>query len=81
MYSKDSGRAWQHVRDDSTATPGVKPSATYVRSDGGLGQESYVWSVPATAFPQGTYILRVEAYRDNQELHYAQHQMYFFIDR
>ena len=70
------------MQDGSPATPGVKPtSSAHLEPDGGAGPESYNWSTPASQFPEGSYLLRIEAYRVNQELHYSQHQVKIFISR
>ena len=45
------------------------------------GNETYVWATPAADFPQGVYVLRIEAYRASQPLHYAQHQEKIHVDR
>ena len=82
MYSRDGGTSWLQIEDDSVATPGVKPSLPlYVHADAVAGNETFTWSVPAASFPEGSYLLRVEAYRQNQSLHYSQHQVKIFISR
>jgi hypothetical protein len=82
MYSRDSGDTWLHVSDETVATPGTKPTnPAYLVPDSTPGQETYVWPTPAGAFPEGSYLLRIEAYRRNQALHYSQHQAKIFIDR
>jgi type II secretory pathway pseudopilin PulG len=81
MYSADNGATWKYVQDGSAATPGVRaadPSCLISTSD---ATPSYDWATPAGSFPQGTYLIRVEAYRDNLPLHYAYHQYRAFIRR
>ncbi len=80
LYSRDNGRTWLHMKDDTPATPGVRPAAGYLQAG-----TTYTFSTPASTFPKGNYVLRVEAYRDNggQELplHYSFHQYRAFIKR
>lgn len=76
LYSRDNGRTWLHVEDDSSATPGTRPAAGYLRTT-----TQYDWSVPASSFPRGNYLIRVEAYRDEVPLHYAFHQFRAFFKR
>lgn len=76
MYSRDNGRTWLQVTDDTPATPGVRPADTYLTT-----ASAYDWSVPAASFPKGNYVIRVEAYRDEVPLHYAFHQYRAFIKR
>jgi len=76
LYSRDNGRTWLHMRDDSPATPGVRPAAAYLQTS-----RSYVLPVPRAAFPKGNYVLRIEAYRDEVPLHYSFHQYRAFIKR
>jgi hypothetical protein len=81
-YSPDQGRSWFHVDDRELATPGTRPVGPAQRyGDRGPGPESITWRVPAASFPQGSYILRVEAYRRGQNLHYALHQVRTYIER
>ncbi len=49
--------------------------------DAVVGEETYTWNVPIGLYPEGIYIVRVEAYRRNQNLHYAYHQVRCFIER
>lgn len=82
MYSRDAGRTWLHVQDDSLAELGERPSnPVYLVADGGVGDETYTWATPAGSFPEGSYMVRIEAYRQNQSLHYSQHQTKIFIER
>lgn len=76
MYSRDNGRTWLHVTDETPATPGVRPASSYLQT-----ATTYSWSVPAASFPKGNYVIRVEAYRDEVPLHYAFHQYRAFIKR
>lgn len=76
LYSRDNGRTWLHVIDETPAQPGVRPDASYLQT-----ATSYSWSVPASRFPKGNYVIRVEAYRDEVPLHYAFHQYRAFFKR
>ena len=76
MYSDDGGATWKHPQDGSAATPGVRPSTTYRQTT-----TTYNLATPAGNFPKGSYLLRVEAYRDDVNLHYANHQTKVFIKR
>ncbi|MCA8970327.1 MAG: hypothetical protein KDC95_11100, partial [Planctomycetes bacterium] len=82
MYSRDGGQTWLYVQDDTAAVPGKRPSSgTYIVADGGSGDESYPWSVPSDRFAEGTYIIRVEAYRQSESMHYSFHQSSFYLQR
>ena len=80
LYSRDNGRTWLHMQDDTAATPGVRPAAAYLQTE-----KSYVFQTPEAKFPKGNYLLRVEAYRDRGDdpmpLHYSFHQYRAFIKR
>jgi hypothetical protein len=80
MYSADNGSTWHYMQDGTTATPGVRPNAAHLISTASA-TPTYAWGVPSASFPQGTYLIRVEAYRDNLPLHYAYHQYSAFIRR
>jgi hypothetical protein len=70
------------MENDSPATPGILPTNFAFRHpDTGAGNESFLWSTPAASFPEGSYILRVEAYRTGQTLHYSYHQAKIYISR
>lgn len=77
IYSKDNGKTWYYAQDDSLATVGRRPSSNSHIETG----TSYSWSTPAGTFPKGTYLVRVEAFRDDKTLHYAYHQRRVFIKR
>ncbi len=80
LYSDDNGGTWKYMQDDSPATPGVRPAAGNLISTASA-TPSYTWSVPSGSFPQGNYLIRVEAYRDDLPLHYAHHQHAAFLRR
>ncbi len=82
MYSKDLGKSWFYVDDNTVARPGTgAEDPTHMVADATVGTETFVWNVPAASFPQQFYLLRVEAYRTGQPLHYSHHQTRVFIDR
>ncbi|MDH3284106.1 MAG: type II secretion system GspH family protein [Acidobacteriota bacterium] len=76
MYSDDGGRSWKHVQDGSAATPGVRPVAAYR-----MTPTSFTWSTPAGSFPRGSYLIRVESYRQDIALHHSYHQQKVYIKR
>ncbi len=77
MYSADNGKTWKYAKDDSAAIAGVRPASDSVLET----SLSYTWPVPSSKFPKGTYIVRVEGYRDGRSLHYSYHQTRIFIRR
>jgi hypothetical protein len=81
MYSPDNGATWRYAQDNTVATPGTRPGNPSNLISSALAQPTYDWSTPAASFPQGTYLIRVEAYRDNIPMHYAYHQYRAFIRR
>lgn len=76
LYSRDNGKTWLFVKNDTVATPGVRPADALLQT-----ATAYNWSVPAAKFPKGNYVIRVEAYRDGIPLHYSFHQYRAFIKR
>ncbi len=81
-YSRDGGKTWRHCQDDSPAVLGVRPaSPSLLLDDGGPGEESFDWPVPAARFPEGSYLVRVEAFRRGTNLHFSYHQTKFFLNR
>ena len=82
MYSNDNGTSWRHISDDATATPGQLPTdPAYVVADSSIGNETRSWSVPAGSFPEGSYLLRIDCYRQGASVHYSFHQTKIFIQR
>ncbi|MCB9876643.1 MAG: hypothetical protein H6835_03485 [Planctomycetes bacterium] len=82
LYSPDNGATWRYVQDDSETRIGQAPDDPLVTlSDAGAGQESFTWSTPSAAFPAGSYLLRVECYRDGAQVHYSWHQNRIYIQR
>jgi hypothetical protein len=84
-YSTDSGVTWKFMVDDSAnSNSGYLPTnSTYVLEDETSGaDESFDWDVSdTTKFPEGSYLIRIEAFRNSLKLHYAWHMERIFIDR
>ena len=81
MYSRDAGETWLHVLDDSPATPGERPDdPSVVTADSALGTESFNWDV-SSGYPEGTYMLRIDCFRQGAQVHYSYHQTRLFIQR
>jgi prepilin-type N-terminal cleavage/methylation domain-containing protein len=93
IYSPSNGFAdakngnptgWFYVKDNSVATPGVKPDAGHevaVVIAAATTSASVIWNTPPGTFPQGNYLIRVEGYREGWALHYAFHQYRAFFQR
>lgn len=81
MYSADDGATWKSVLDDQSVepgvlpwTPGLGPNPSCTVLDSSLGaDESLTWTLSRTLFPAGAYLIRIDAYRADEPLHYAQH--------
>ncbi|MDD5687165.1 MAG: type II secretion system protein [Elusimicrobia bacterium] len=74
-YSSDRGATWHYCDDNSLTTAGHKDTF----HDNGT---SYSWDVSdAALFPKGSYIVRVECYRRNLDLHYSYDQIQIYIQR
>lgn len=76
MYSSDSGQTWRYADDRTPAQPGVRPPSGHMTNS-----TSFSWDVPTADFPSGSYIVMVEAYRDDRVLHYSNHKQKFFLKR
>ena len=64
------------------STPGTLPSdPSYIVADSVVGGESYRWSVPSSQFPEGSYLLRIDCFRQGANVHYSFHQTKIFIQR
>jgi hypothetical protein len=90
IYSADTGGTWYYMEDDpfaipQEAVPEQRPAgalAAYLRPDiVPEGDEFFTWAVPDDLFPEGSYLIRVEVYREDIALHYAYHVEKVFIDR
>ncbi|MEO0478249.1 MAG: prepilin-type N-terminal cleavage/methylation domain-containing protein [Planctomycetota bacterium] len=82
MYSPDNGSTWHYIQDQSVATPGeTPPNDLYYLDDASVGDEFIDWDVSASDFPEGSYVLRVEAHRFDVRLHYSVHQVKVYVQR
>lgn len=88
LYSTDNGVTWKNIVTNAPATPGVRPTAAgdYVipnNHDPATNLLSYNWTDFGSRC-EGTILLRVEVYRDIDDvntaynLHYSYHQMRIF---
>jgi prepilin-type N-terminal cleavage/methylation domain-containing protein len=73
-YTDDNGQSWYFVQNGASTESGVKATGFPFEA-----MTPLVWDV--STLPEGNYILRVEAYRDDVPLHYAQHQRQVYIKR
>jgi hypothetical protein len=71
-YSSNNGISWKFVQDGSSAIPGEKDSGYYCSSP-------YSWDV--SSLSGGTYMIRVEGYRQNLPLHYTYQLIRLYISR
>jgi len=89
MYSRDNGTTWLAMLDDQPIEAGRLPWLDGVGPDPARtlpdlipgGDEVYAWAVPADKFAEGSYLVRVEAHRANESLHYAQHMEKIYVNR
>jgi hypothetical protein len=90
MYSADTGQTWYYMENDpfaipQEATPEHRPTgamSSYMMLDTNpAGDEIFIWAVPEDLFPEGSYLIRVEAYREDKSLHFAYHMEKIFINR
>ena len=88
LYSTDNGVTWQNIQTDAVVSPGVRPTSAgdYVipnNHNPATTPLSYNWTNFGD-FCEGTILLRVETYRDIDDvntaynLHYSYHQMRIF---
>ncbi len=72
-YSPDMGRNWYYCSDNASAQEGVKDAAHTASFT------SFDWNV--SGFSRGTYIIRIEGYREDIPFHYSYDQMQVYINR
>jgi len=72
-YSPDRGVTWYYCSDNSLAVAGGKDAAHLTTAT------SYDW--PVTAFSRGSYIVSIECYRQNIDLHYSYDQIQIYINK
>lgn len=77
LYSPDNGASWRYAANDLPADVGERPTG----STPTVSTTSYAWATPGSQFPQGSYLIRVEAHRQDYNLHYAYHQRKIYIKR
>lgn len=87
-YSPDGGTTWVNMKDGTAVTPGRLPlNAAGVAdpaktvSDAATGDETFTWNTPAASYPEGSYLIRIEAYRKTEVLHYAHHEEKIYVNR
>ncbi len=89
LYSRDNGKTWLSMMNDAPVESGripwiegVGPDPAHTLTDlNPGGNELYTWSVPAASFPQGSYLIRIEAFRLDEPLHYTQHMEKIYVNR
>jgi type II secretory pathway pseudopilin PulG len=88
LYSRDGGKTWLNIKTQEPATlgvlpwiAGVGPDPVRTVDDAGPGDEVYTWNTPAATYPEGTYLVRIEAFRRNEALHYSNHQEKIYVNR
>lgn len=69
-FSSDAGNTWTFVNTTQSALPGVLDRARLVTAP-------FNWNI--SGFAPGTYILRLEAYRDAIGMHYAYQQQAIIV--
>ena len=84
-YSKDTGKTWYFMQGDQPTVKGVLDTTNGhpMTVTGANAITWYNWDVSNSAnFPQGDYLMRVEAYRMNQNTNqvYGQHYSYHAVD-
>jgi hypothetical protein len=77
-YSTDSGNTWFYMSDNTATATGVRPDPSHECPSG----DHFDWNVSNyTQFPAGSYVIRVEGFREDIQSHYAYHQRRIFIQR
>jgi len=89
MYSKDGGDTWLSMLNDQPVTPGAVPWIDGIGADPARtladlndgADETYTWATPESKLPQGSFVIRVEAFRNSEALHYTQHMEKIYVNR
>jgi hypothetical protein len=89
LYSNDNGDTWYFMEEDPDAIPQewtldtrpTGPFASYMLLDQQAGNETFSWATPSGLFPEASYLIRIEVYRETKALHSACHMEKIFIDR
>jgi len=77
-YSNDNGKTWYYCDDNSITFAGRKEILKTLP----ISFSSYPWDVSdASKFPKGSYIIRVECFRKDIDLHYGYDQIQIYINR
>jgi prepilin-type N-terminal cleavage/methylation domain-containing protein len=82
--AKGNPTGWFYVSDNTSATLGAKPDTAHEVAQAvssATTTNSVTWNTPAGTFPQGSYLIRVEGYREGFPLHYSFHQYRAFFQR
>jgi hypothetical protein len=80
-YSLDGG-PFRHVEDQQPATLGVLPEQPWRYTfDAGRGDEQQLVDLPASLFPAGAYVFRVETFTLERTSHSAHHEVHVDIRR
>lgn len=72
MFSTNEGVSWVSCMDDTTT---MTPGNYYAPAANATTQMSVTWSTPASQFPQQTYSVRVDGFRQGYPLHYSYHEV------
>ncbi|OQA89741.1 MAG: hypothetical protein BWY26_01638 [Elusimicrobia bacterium ADurb.Bin231] len=67
-YSNDNGKSWYYCLDDTPTSAGKKDYPMYTTTS-----TDYYWTVSSK--PAGTYLIRIECYRRDIDLHYGYDQI------
>ena len=60
----------------------MAPDPLRTRTDSNAGgDESYAWGTPSGTIIEGSYVIRIEAYRTSEPLHYVQHMEKIYVNR
>ncbi len=89
LYSTDGQDTWRNMVTGGIEQPGtlpwvegVGPDPARTRTDSNAGgDESYAWATPSATIIEGSYVIRIEAYRTSEPLHYVQHMEKIYVNR
>lgn len=81
IYSRDGGTTWKYAINGAAATLGVRPGPGLLIPDAGTGNESLTVPTPASTFPAGEVLWRVEAFHTTREAHYGHHTVLMTVTR
>jgi len=72
MWSSNGGGVWISAMDNATT---LTPGNYYAPASCSTTQMAVTWSTPAASFPQATYQVRVDGFRQGYPLHYSYHEV------